>query len=118
MNSEGGNSKIDIDAISQELHVRPEVLKRIIASFSKTLTEKVINLEHALMKSDVVGMRALLHEIRGTSGNLRLTKVYSAALDLHEAVKANAEREKLSQYLSVLREHSAALDEFIIKGAM
>src|SRR3989338_3420808 len=104
MNSEGNNQSIDIDVISQELHVRPEVLKRIIASFFKTLTEKVINLEQALLKSNTAGMRALLHEIRGTSGNLRLAKIYSAAMDLHEAVKANAEREKLSRFLSVLRE--------------
>ena len=121
MSAEGfsnANTDIDIDAISRELHVRPEVLKRIIAGFSKTLTEKIVQLEDALAKSDTVKMRALLHEIRGTSGNLRLAKVYSSALDLHEAVKANAEKEKLQQYFSVLKSRSAALGEYAKKGEM
>lgn len=116
MSFEANNLNLDIEAISQELHVRPEVLKRIITSFSKTLTDKMINLEQALLKSDIVGMRVLLHEIRGTSGNLRLAKIYSAALDFHEAVKADAKREKLNQFFSVLKARSLALSEFINKG--
>ncbi len=119
MNIEGSGGihpDIDIDAISRELHVRPEVLKRIIAGFSKTLSEKIVQLEGALAKSDTVKMRALLHEIRGTSGNLRLAKIYSSAMDLHEAVKANAENEKLQQFFSVLKSRSAVLDEYAKKG--
>ena len=102
---------IDIDAISKEMHVRPEVLKNIMSSFMKTLTSKLTELAEAHEKSDVTRMRAILHEVRGTSGNLRLQDVYSSAVTLHEAVKAGEGREKTTTYLEDLKKKAAFLAE-------
>ena len=113
MSNGQNNLDINIDAISQELHVRPEVLKRIVTSFAQTLAEKIIPLEDALLKDDAIRARAILHEIRGTSGNLRLTKIYDAARILHEAVKANEEKNNLLKYFETLKSYALALTEFI-----
>lgn len=104
---------INIDAISQEMHVRPEILKRIITSFAQTLTEKNTGLEDALLKDDALRARAILHEVRGTSGNLRLHEVYDSARILHEAVKAGEPKENLLKYFEVLKAHSKELTEFV-----
>lgn len=104
---------INIDAISLEMHVRPEVLKKIITSFSQTLTEKNVGLEDAIQKDDALRARAILHEVRGTSGNLRLHEVYDSARILHEAVKAGEPKENLLKYFEVLKSHSKELTEFV-----
>ncbi|HOW36478.1 MAG TPA: hypothetical protein PL155_08715 [Candidatus Omnitrophota bacterium] len=111
-NPEGNALAVDVDAISRELRVRPEILKRIIISFSKTLTEKMFQLEGALADDNAVFMRALLHEIRGTSGNLRLAVVYETAKTLHEAVKAGEEKKRLQEYFDALKVCSSQLTEY------
>jgi len=102
---------IDVEAISQQLHVRAEVLKRIIVSFSQALAGKLAELSEVHEKSDILKMRAILHEIRGTSGNLRLQDVHSSAVTLHEAVKAGAAKEKTTAYLEDLKKKAALLAE-------
>ncbi|MFA5059996.1 MAG: Hpt domain-containing protein [Candidatus Omnitrophota bacterium] len=106
------NFEYDAIAVSQQLHVRPEVLKRIVISFSKTLQEKIAGLQEAFNNGDVLKMRALLHEIRGTSGNLRLEKVYSTARVMHEAVKSGEDKNNVAQYFEGLKSSAAQLFEF------
>ena len=102
---------IDVEAVSQQLHVRAEVLKKIMVSFSQTLAGKLVELGEAHEKSDILRMRAILHEIRGTSGNLRLQDVYASAVTLHEAVKAGEAKEKTDAYLEDLKKKAALLVE-------
>ena len=102
---------VDIQKISEELNVRQEVLARLITSFSKTLQEKLKQLDEALSVNDVMRMRAILHEVRGTSGNLRLKGVEACAKSLHEAVKAGAQSAKLASYLSDLKSETQTLAE-------
>lgn len=105
--------EINVDSISTELHVRPEVLRKIIISFAGTLAIKMVELTSAFEKDDVVSMRAILHEMRGTSGNLRLEKLYVTARTLHEAVKAGQEHVKISEYLTALKRRSSELTDII-----
>ena len=99
--------------VSQQLHVRPEVLKRIVISFSQTLAEKISQLQTALSANDIAQARALLHEIRGTSGNLRLDDIFSSAKFLHEAVKAGEAQDKLMAYFEALKIVSTKLFEYV-----
>ena len=101
--------EININTISMELHVRPEVLRKIIISFAGTLAIKMVELNSACEKDDMIRMRAILHEIRGTSGNLRLEKLYVAARTLHEAVKAGQAKDKILEYLGALKAQSTEL---------
>ncbi len=78
----------DVATVSLELHVRPEILNKLLKSFSNTLAQKIAQLEEATLKNDVLQIRAIMHEVKGTSGNLRLKQVYETADKMHVAVKA------------------------------
>lgn len=104
---------IDIAKISQELRVRPEVLTRIMASFAKNLEDKMVQLNIALQKMDVEMMRAILHEIKGTAGNLRLHNVCTAENAMHVAVKAGDPQLKLAIYFEDLKTESKRFQKFI-----
>jgi HPt (histidine-containing phosphotransfer) domain-containing protein len=85
----------DLAAVSQELHVRPEILTRLLKSFSVTLAQKIAQLDDFIAKNDVLQIRAIMHEVKGTSGNLRLKQVYEAADIMHVSVKAGDPKEKI-----------------------
>ena len=102
----------DIEKVSEELHVRTEVLARLVVSFSKTLSDRLVSLEDALNKDDVIKMRAILHEIRGTSGNLRLEGVASTGRVMHEAVKSESDKDKIPEYFKSLKAEADALGNY------
>ena len=106
---------IDYAAISQLLKVRPEILKKLIVSFSKSLEEKSKDLEAALAKNDAMQMRMILHEIKGTAGNLRLETISEAENVMHEAVKAGEDKAKLEEYLKTLKLRISELKEYLSK---
>ncbi len=112
-NPSQGAFHLDIDKVSQELRVRPEILKRLIISFSKSLTEKILNLKQALDLNDVTKARALLHELKGTSGNLRVTDVYQAVDVLHVAVKTSESPEKIHDYFIALQRCCQEFQDYI-----
>ena len=106
---------INFDAISQQLKVRPEILKRLIKSFSFSLGGKMASLEQALAKNDALLMRSILHEIKGTAGNLRLDTISSAENVMHEAVKAGEAPQKLTEYFATLKLRVQELQEYMAK---
>ena len=96
----------DLNVVSQELHVRPEILSRLLKSFSVTLAQKIAQLDEALPKNDIVLVRAIMHEVKGTSGNLRLKDVYQTADVMHVAVKAREPMEKVKPLFDTFRAES------------
>ena len=106
---------IHYNNISQQLKIRPEILKKLIKSFSLALLDKMKILETALASNDATQMRAVLHEIKGTAGNLRLSTICTAENVMHEAVKGGEKKEKLAEYLKVLQERVAELQQYTAK---
>lgn len=104
---------IDFTAISQQLKIRPEILKKLIKSFSGTLLEKMTALESALAKNDAMQMRMILHEIKGTAGNLRLSTITEAENVMHEAVKAGEGPDKLEGYFKTLKARVEELQKYL-----
>lgn len=96
----------DLNAVSQELHVRPEILSKLLKSFSTTLTQKIAQLDDAFPKNDIVLIRAIMHEVKGTAGNLRLKDVYATADAMHLAVKASEPAEKVKPLFDAFRAES------------
>lgn len=96
----------DVVAVSQDLHVRPEILTKLLKSFSNTLVQKIAQLEDFILKNDVVQIRAIMHEVKGTSGNLRLKQVYETADIMHAAVKAGDTPEKVAPLFATFKKES------------
>jgi len=111
-NTGGDSFQLDIEKISQELRVRPEIFKRLVISFSKSIVEKMRILEQALTQDDSVKARAILHELKGTSGNLRLQPVFEAVETLHVAVKAGEPKVKQQEYLANLKSRCQEFIEY------
>jgi len=105
--------KINVEQVSQELKIRPEIYLKIVSSFSETLLQKMRDLSAALQTKNLEEMRRILHEIKGTSGNLRLHNIYAPQETLHLAVKANEDAEQLNNYLEELKAETDKLSEYI-----
>ena len=104
---------LDADGISAELKIRREIYLRIVTSFSATLQEKISVLEQALQSRDHECLRRTLHEIKGTSSNLRLRDISAAEQLMHEEVKGAADPAKMVQYLESIKKEAERLQAYV-----
>ena len=110
-----GEVNIDVNKVSSELRIRPEVYMRIVSSFTSSLPGKLSRLNEALSVNDRDQMRMILHEIKGTAGNLRLTTISQPQETMHVAVKAGEDQKQLSKYFQDLYSASQKLVEYVAK---
>ncbi|MDP2654270.1 MAG: Hpt domain-containing protein [Candidatus Omnitrophota bacterium] len=103
----------DVEKVSQELRIRPEVYCRILSSFSQTLMVRMQSLKEAVAANDAQTMRVILHEIKGTAGNLRLAQISAAEAVMHEAVHAGEDTAKLTGMFDVLNQQALLLQEWV-----
>jgi len=104
---------IDIERISQELRIRPHIYVKLTKSFANSLGGKMNLLNDALMANDRDQMRMILHEIKGTAGNLRLYTITGPEAVLHAAVKAGEPQKILSAHLDILRSETEKLQKYV-----
>jgi HPt (histidine-containing phosphotransfer) domain-containing protein len=105
--------QLDIAAISQELRIRPEIYLKIVTSFAQNLTGKMALLNTAVIANDIQQMRVILHEIKGTAGNLRLKDVMVVEAAMHDAVLKGEPQEKISKLFEALNAEVLRLQEHI-----
>ncbi len=96
----------DIAKVCEELHVRSEILEKLLKSFSGTLSQKIAQLDELVPLQDIDKIRAIMHEVKGTAGNLRLEKVYRTADTMHVAVKEDQPQEKIVELFNIFKEES------------
>lgn len=104
---------LDVVGVSQELRIRPEIYLKIVLNFAQNLTAKMATLNTAVIANDIPQMRIILHEIKGTAGNLRLKNVIAAETLMHEAVLKGEPQEKISKLFEGLNTEVLRLQEFI-----
>ena len=105
--------QLDVAAISQELRIRPEIYLKIVTSFAQNLAGKMAALNTAVAANDTAQMRIILHEIKGTAGNLRLKNLMAAEIVMHEAVLKGEPKDTLSKLFEGLNAEVLRLQEFI-----
>ena len=116
MNSENTNNlNIDIDAISQLLRIRPHIYVKLMKSFAESLTQKLTLFNDALASNDRDQMRMILHEIKGTAGNLRLNNIIGPETVLHTAVKAGEQQIILLKHFEILKAETENLQQYLAK---
>jgi len=94
---------IDAERASKELRIRPHIYIKLVKSFTLSLAGKLQRLNEALATDDRDQMRMVLHEIKGTGGNLRLYNILGPESLLHMAVKAGESSKILAAHLEALR---------------
>jgi len=96
----------DVNKVCEELHVRAEILEKLLRSFTGTLAQKIAQLDEFVPRRDIDKIRAIMHEVKGTAGNLRLNEVYHSADTMHLAVKAEEPQEKIVELFDIFRKES------------
>ena len=104
---------VDVEKISQELRIRPHIYVKLLKSFADNLVGKLKLLNEAMTINDRDQMRMILHEIKGTAGNLRLYNITGPEAVLHVAVKAGESQKILAAHLEVLRQESERLHQYV-----
>jgi len=115
MNEQPQELYIDVKKVSEELRIRPEVYLKIVKSFANSLMQKMNALSDALAVEDREQARMILHEIKGTSSNLRLHNVSQAEGIIHAAVKSGAGRDQLDKHFEALRKEAERLQQYVYK---
>ncbi len=109
--------QLDAEQVSQQLKIRPEIYLKIVNSFAKTLDDKMQMLGQALTANDAETMRSILHELKGTAGNLRLSSIIDKQSDLHLSVKEGHSPDKLKPLYEALKKECLKLQQFLRKRA-
>ena len=104
---------INVEQVSQELRIRPEIYLKITMSFVNSLSGKLKILSDALSSNDKDQVRMTLHEIKGTAGNLRLSTLSAVESIMHEALKAGEPQSRLVHYFESLRRESEKLQQYM-----
>ena len=104
---------VDVERVSQELRIRPQIYVKLVRSFVDSLAGKMNILDHALTSNDRDQMRMVLHEIKGTAGNLRLYNITGPEAVLHAAVKAGENQKIMAAHLTVLRGETERLQQYV-----
>jgi len=103
---------INIEAVSQELRIRPEIYKKILTGFCLSLPAKIETLTNAFSSSDFKKIQEVSHEIKGIASNLRVAKLKSVASDIN-ALCAEKNLEKGKQLLEDFKREAALLNTFV-----
>ena len=77
-----------IDEIGQNLMLEGSVVKKLLGSLVQTFEETLKELEDGRLT------KAILHKIKGVSGNMRFTQLYTYCGDLEEKFEELAEQER------------------------
>jgi len=105
---EEAEKKVEYDVVSVEemaksLHMNEVVIKRLLESFYKTLTQSIKEIEHEGLTRDN------LHKLKGVTGNLRLDIIYNLAMKFEDEVDKWSKEENAKNSQRVIEYAQAIL---------
>lgn len=115
MSPEDAPVHVDVEGVSKELKIRPEIYVKIVKSFAVALSGKMNVLSDALAVNNMDQARMILHEIKGTAGNLRLKNISDAEAVMHIAVKAGENPKTLETYFETLKHETQRLQQLVAR---
>ncbi len=101
------NSTLHTDDLSYSLEVSAklvgvstEVFTKIFTKYINTFEEKINNLEDFIENNDYKNTANLAHKLKGSSGNMNVTRLY----DLFRDIELNSKENKQNSYEEELKE--------------
>ena len=91
-----------------------EFLKKLVEIFKADFPERIERISRAIKEKDFKALNETVHSLRGSSGNLGLTRVYELALKLEHMGKAK-NIEDADKTLDELKEKLEKFSKFISK---
>jgi len=81
------NNKYDIPGFANDLGLSLEEVSELYAEFINELSSALIELKVLINKEDVVKIQKIIHNMKGVSGNYRITDIYEETIQINDALK-------------------------------
>lgn len=92
------NCRYDIESFTKDLGFSTEEMADLFAEFIEVLALDIEKMKEAFVKKNWNGIRSIIHDIKGVSGNYRIIDVYSEASKISYALK-NENYENLNEII-------------------
>ena len=99
-------SSYDIKNVSKELEIEVSLTEKLLNKFFKKLTSQIEEMYKAIKEKDFDKLYAVLHAVKGTSGNLRLTYIEELIHTLEKPTHAKDMDFSWSQNFKLLEKYS------------
>lgn len=86
----------------------PQKAVEIVNSFVEVLPKKLEEMEAALLKSDFSEFKMLVHDLKGASANVRLSKLNNIMKDLFNSIETS-DPEKIRQKLDMIKSYATSI---------
>ncbi len=83
------NNKYDIVGFSHDLGLNIEDVSELYAELVHELNSSLLELKLLIDDKDFVKIQKIIHNIKGVSGNYRLTDIYDETSKINDALKNN-----------------------------
>ncbi len=94
---------MDKQKILEELGGIPEeIYDQLCVGFIEDAKLKMAEIKSAVEINDAAKMKMSAHSLKGSAGNLRISPIQQAALNLEEAIKNNESQDHLRQLIKAL----------------
>lgn len=82
-------SKYDITGFAEDLGLSISEISELYAELINEINSALSELKIFVIKKDLERMQKIIHNIKGVSGNYRLTDVYEKASKINDSLKSN-----------------------------
>jgi len=80
------SKSFNTELLKSELELDHEDIMELLQDFRKFIEEAMLKLKAAVAVEDMAASRSLVHSIKGSSGNLRITGVYTISRQMQEDI--------------------------------
>jgi HPt (histidine-containing phosphotransfer) domain-containing protein len=95
---------ININQISGQLHIPPEVYRRILEKSLTTTAEDIVLLQKVVSEGNYDQVRFVAHRLKGIYSNLHIEELRQAAEALQTAAKSDPQAEEIGRLFQVFCE--------------
>jgi HPt (histidine-containing phosphotransfer) domain-containing protein len=81
------NNKYDIVGFSHDLGLSIEDISELYAELIRELNSAIIELKLLMEEKNLIKIQKIIHNIKGVSGNYRLTDLYNESSKINDALK-------------------------------
>lgn len=82
-------SKYDITGFAKDLGLSISEVSELYAELINEINSSLSELKILIIKKDLESMQKIIHNIKGVSGNYRLTDVYEKASKINNSLRSN-----------------------------
>ena len=79
----------DITGFTHDLGLTMEEVSKFYAELINEINSAIVELKLLMIKEDLANIKKIIHNIKGVSGNYRISDIYSKTTKINDSLKAN-----------------------------